>query len=178
MHVGLHRKVFPALLVGLAVSAPVRFDHDPSDTGELKHPLVAMTCGMCYYGCAEGESLGHWFGAFGGAWGEVHECWGGITCAPHECDCVGGCGNTDDDNDHAMVSENGGHGHGHGGIPGMLLDQITAGSASALAQVMAQHRSSVYLNRHRRALQVVALCNEDVVVAHIPLSESQLAVAE
>jgi hypothetical protein len=180
MRIRLRDGAILVLLGTFASSSPMSSADDVVGRENLRHPLVVMECGTCGYGCYEGDMLGHDFTtASGGAWGsEAHACWGAINCRAHECDCsTGGCG-TDDEDETAHVAQGGSHGHGHGGIPGILLDQITEGSTSALAQVVTQHRSSVFLNRPRGALQVVAECGEDVVVAHIPLSKNQLAMIE
>lgn len=55
-----------------------------------------------------------------------------------------------------------------------LIEEIELGSSDAIAAVLARREfKHIMLNPQRRAIQVLARCDDRVVIAHLPLSTSQ-----
>ncbi len=58
-----------------------------------------------------------------------------------------------------------------------LLRQLNSGNVKAASRLLSAHANRVSLNRSRGAIQVVARCAAKSIIAHVPLTATQLRAA-
>jgi len=116
-------------------------------------------CTYCYFGGA-----GHDAPPDGGSMGSIHyDCLAPITCSHPPC---GVALLPEDEQEREAIDA--------------LMNRVADGDEYAVTVALREHSDHVYFNRDRSALQakLVAPCEgEPELVAHIPLTGAQLAVA-